>query len=121
LTWKIIVDHPSVLNLIVNKVLKDQTRKNEIDGIINSFFAGCRKYDLYELGKKYATIERSDLYEIQRMLTNPTVTKEEIIEANNQINVGIPSVGGNTTNQPNNNTTPEPFNWTQYYNYGYYF
>jgi len=55
------------------------------------------------------------------MLTNPTVTKEEIIEANNQINVGIPSVGGNTTNQPNNNTTPEPFNWTQYYNFGYYF
>jgi hypothetical protein len=121
LTWKIIVDHPSVLNLIVNKVLKDQTRKNEIDGIINSFFAGCRKYDLYELAKKYATIERSDLYEIQRMLTNPAVTKEEIIEANNQINVGIPSVGGNTTNQTNNNTTPEPFNWTQYYNYGYYF
>ena len=121
LTWKIIVDHPSVLNLIVNKVLKDQTRKNEIDGIINSFFAGCRKYDLYELAKKYATIERSDLYEIQRMLTNPAVTKEEIIEANNQINVGIPSVGGNTTNQQNNDKTPEPFNWTQYYNYGYYF
>ena len=121
LTWKIIVDHPSVLNLIVNKVLKDQTRKNEIDGIINSFFAGCRKYDLYELAKKYATIERSDLYEIQRMLTNPAVTKEEIIEANNQINVGIPSVGGNTTNQPNNDKTPEPFNWTQYYNFGYYF
>ncbi len=55
------------------------------------------------------------------MLTNPAVTKEEIIEANNQINVGIPSVGGNTTNQQNNDKTPEPFNWSQYYNYGYYF
>jgi len=91
LSWKIIVDHPSVLNVIVNKVLKDQTKKNIIDGLINSFMAGCTKYDLYELAKKYATINRSDLYEIQRMLTNPTVTKEEILEANAQLNVGIPA------------------------------
>jgi hypothetical protein len=100
LSWKIIVDHPSVLNVIVNKVLKDQTKKNIIDGLINSFMAGCTKYDLYELAKKYATINRSDLYEIQRMLTNPTVTKEEILEANAQLNVGIPA--------PTNKTNPSP-------------
>ena len=97
LSWKIVVDHPSVLNLIVNKVLKDQTNKATVDGIINSFFAGCRKYDLYELGKKYATISRSDLYEIQKMLSNPTVTKEEIIEANAQLDTTIPSVTDKTT------------------------
>ncbi len=99
LTWKIVVDHPSVLNLIVNRVLKDQTNQAKVDGIINSFFAGCRKYDLYELAKKYATIDRTDLYEIQRMLSNPAVTKEEVLEANALLNSGIPAVTSQSSGQ----------------------
>ena len=119
LSWKIIVDHPSVLNVIVNKVLKDQTKKNIIDGLINSFMAGCTKYDLYELAKKYATINRSDLYEIQRMLTNPSVTKEEILEANAELNVGIPAATNKTNpSSEQKDTTPS---LKHYRNFAVYF
>jgi hypothetical protein len=52
LSWKIVVDHPSVLNVIVDKVLGNETNRVRVDSIIDSFFAGCRKYDLYELAKK---------------------------------------------------------------------
>jgi len=120
LNWKIVVDHPSILNVIVNKVLKDQTKKNIIDGLINSFLAGCTKYDIYELAKKYATINRSDLFEIQRMLTNPSVTKEEIIEANAQLNVGIPGATNKVGTQ-SETKDPTPNTLDQYKNSSVYF
>jgi hypothetical protein len=78
LTWKIVVDHPSVLNLIVNKVLANETNKVRVDSILESFFAGCRKYDLYELAKKYYTISPNDLFEIQQAISSKELTKEQI-------------------------------------------
>jgi hypothetical protein len=70
LTWKIVVDHPSVLNVIVNKVLANETNKTRVDSILDSFFAGCRKYDLYELAKKYYTISPNDLFDIQQAISS---------------------------------------------------
>ena len=78
LTWKIVVDHPSVLNVIVNKVLANETNKVRVDSILESFFAGCRKYDLYELAKKYYTISPNDLYDIQQAITSKELTKEQL-------------------------------------------
>jgi hypothetical protein len=78
LTWKIVVDHPSVLNVIVNKVLGNETNKVRIDSILESFFAGCRKYDLYELAKKYYTISPNDLYDIQQAISSKTLTREQL-------------------------------------------
>jgi hypothetical protein len=78
LTWKIVVDHPSVLNLIVNKVLANETNKVRVDSILESFFAGCRKYDLYELAKKYYTISPNDLFQIQQAISSKELTKEQI-------------------------------------------
>jgi len=79
ISWKIIVDHPSVLNLVVNRVLAKETNKQKIDGILESFFAGCRKYDLYELTKKYATVNPNDLKEIQtELVAGETITTERI-------------------------------------------
>jgi hypothetical protein len=78
LTWKIVVDHPSVLNVIVNKVLKDETNKTRVDSIIESFFAGCRKYDLYELAKLYSNVRPEELKVMQQVITNELVTKEQI-------------------------------------------
>jgi len=77
LTWKIVVDHPSVLNVIVNKVLSNETNKVRIDSILDSFFAGCRKYDLYELAKKYYTISPNDLFQIQQAISSKELTKEQ--------------------------------------------
>lgn len=78
LSWKIVVDHPSVLNVIVNKVLNNETNKVRIDSILESFFAGCRKYDLYELAKKYYTIPPNDLFNIQQVVTQKKTTQTQL-------------------------------------------
>lgn len=79
LTWKIVVDHPSVLNVIVNKVLGNETNKVRVDSILESFFAGCRKYDIYELAKKYQTINPNDLFQLQEAITSKQLTREQLI------------------------------------------
>lgn len=63
LSWKIIVDHPSILNVIVDKELKNKT-KSEINDIVDSFFAGCRDYDMYDLATRFPQFTMSDIYEI---------------------------------------------------------
>jgi hypothetical protein len=78
ISWKIVVDHPSVLNVIVNKVLGNETNKTRIDSILESFFAGCRKYDLYELAKKYSTISKTDLIDFQEALDTKKVNKDQM-------------------------------------------
>jgi hypothetical protein len=85
LSWKIVVDHPSVLNVIVNKVLANETNKVRVDSILESFFAGCRKYDLYELAKKYYTISPNDLFDIQQAITSKELTKEQLEFAVNTV------------------------------------
>jgi len=64
LSWKIIVDHPSILNVIVDKELKNESNKSKINDIVDSFFAGCRTYDMYELATKFPQFSPSDIYEI---------------------------------------------------------
>jgi hypothetical protein len=78
LSWKIVVDHPSVLNLVVNKVLANENNKERVDSILESFFAGCRKYDLYDLAKKYYTVNPNDIFEIQKELQTRQVPVETI-------------------------------------------
>jgi hypothetical protein len=78
LNWSIIVDHPSVLNLIVDKELKDITSENTANKIVNSFFAGLTKYDLYELAKIYNTVPKSALEEIyQEIIGDPNSPIED--------------------------------------------
>jgi len=104
LTWKIVVDHPSVLNVIVNKVLANETNKTRIDSILDSFFAGCRKYDLYELAKKYYTISPNDLFQLQTALSSKELTKEQIeyvvntIDSKDQVKSDNGSTGGAPVN-----------------------
>ncbi len=92
LTWKIIVDHPSILNVIVNKHLK--TNKEKMNSIIDSFFAGCTKYDIYQLALKYNTIPTKDLYTYQQILNNPQLTQEEL----EQVRDNIPTDNTTQTN-----------------------
>ena len=103
LTWKIVVDHPSVLNVIVNKVLNNETNKVRIDGILDSFFAGCRKYDLYELAKKYYTIPPGELSYLQDVITSKEATKEELQFIKQTIQTGkdAPNKGGTDVAQSN--------------------
>ena len=76
ISWTIVVDHPSVLNTLVRKQL-EKLSPEETDSIINSFFAGCVKYDLYDLAAKFNTIPVNLLYEYQQLLSNPRLTDEQ--------------------------------------------
>jgi hypothetical protein len=65
LSWKIIVDSPSIMNMVVEKQLKGQN-KERINSIIDSFFAGCVKYDIYELALKFNTIPTKGFIYVSR-------------------------------------------------------
>lgn len=78
LQWKIVVDHPSVLNVIVNKILNNNSNKERIDGLLESFFAGCKKYDLYELAKKYEKIPFNELQTLQSAITSRQLSREQL-------------------------------------------
>ena len=122
--WKIVVDHPSVLNVIVNKVLGDETNKTRIDSILESFFAGCRKYDLYELAKKYYTIPPNDLFQIQQAIGSKQLTREQLEYSVKTIS-DIPQVssdnsGGASGGDGGTGSSPEN-NLKQFTNRAFYF
>ncbi len=98
ISFKIVVDHPSVLNIIVNKVLVNETNKDRINNMISSFFAGCLNYDLYELAKKYNTANPNELKELQTIIEKKLVTEEIVTQVSRRLNTG--------NNTPSSNDTP---------------
>ena len=94
LTWKIVVDHPSALNVVVNKILNNETNKVRVDSILESFFAGCRKYDLYELAKKYYTVNPNDLFQLQEAISSKETTKEQTEYIKKTVQTGVNSPTG---------------------------
>ena len=124
LTWDIVVDHPSVLNVIVNKVLGNETNKTRVDGILDSFFAGCRKYDIYELAKKYYTINPNDLFQIQQAITSKEVTREQmeyaISEITTQPEVSANNAGGGASGSGGSGNGSTDY-FKKYEQIGFYF
>ena len=115
LTWKIVVDHPSVLNILVNKVLANETPINA-NKMLESFFAGCQKYDLYDLASKYGTVNRTALQEIQKILTTSPAEYEDIKE--------MITITPNTPGQLNPKTDDadtQTANLEKYIGLGFYF
>jgi hypothetical protein len=131
ISWSIIVDHPSMMNTIIEKQLEN-TPKERIDSIMDSFFAGCVKYDIYELAIKFNTISPSDLFTYQEILNNPRLTPEELtstlvdIPVNSEANTPNSATGGDVlSNQvgPEANTTVQepPPKLDEFLGYGFYF
>jgi len=50
ISFKVVVDHPSILNLLVREHFKGMSDE-ESENYINSFFAGCEEIDFYDLIK----------------------------------------------------------------------
>jgi hypothetical protein len=75
LSWKIIVDSPAAMNTIIEKQLANRSSQ-EINSIMDSFFAGCVKYDIYDLAVKFNTIPTSELYTYQQILNDPRTNDE---------------------------------------------
>jgi glutaredoxin-related protein len=109
LSWKIVVDHPSVLNVIVNKVLANENNKVRVDSILESFFAGCRKYDLYDLAKKYYTVNPNDILEIQKELQTREVPVERIKYLKQQLTTNIEGSTTTTKGIPDSLPTLEEY------------
>jgi hypothetical protein len=121
LSWKIIVDHPSVVNTIVDKQLKG-VNKERVNSVLDSFFAGCLKYDIYELAKKFNTVPTRDLYTYQEILSNPKVTAEDTKLVNDNVKGQPMPKGqnpGDSTAQTNNDNNCDLD--SKYNNFGFYF
>lgn len=81
-SFKVVVDHPSVLNLMVQKVFEGMSDE-ESDNYINAFFAGCEEIDFYSLIRTYTTLTREDIDKVTKYLeagTDPEVIKKYKVE-----------------------------------------
>ena len=87
LSFKIVVDHPSILNLIVNKELEKENN-SESTKIIDSFFAGCLKYDPITLLKKYRQFSLNDVFEATEALNTRKDLKKVSGELPNNTETG---------------------------------
>ena len=68
ISFKVIVDHPSVLNLLVKKRFEGMSDE-ESTNYINSFFAGCEQLDFYDLIRRYGNLESEEIEIIQLWLS----------------------------------------------------
>ena len=122
LSWKIVVDHPSVLNLIVDKVLSNEIDSNA-DKVLESFFAGCQTYDLYDFAIRYNTVPLNDLQYIQQIISE--ATPEESLTILNTIPIDATASDepnpASTTITKTETTTPEPFPKDKFLGLGFYF
>jgi hypothetical protein len=101
LSFKVIVDHPSVMNLLVNRVLNNTKSSQIADQVIDSFFAGLTKFDIYELSKRYNNFSTTELSQIQKLIngsSNPEKIKDTI---NQSLNVGGDGAGGSLSSNSN--------------------
>jgi len=112
LSWKIVVDHPSILNAIVDKELAKESDSNKVNGIVDSFFAGCRKYDIYELATRFPQFTYQDIYDIITTYPDIEIVKEEF----DKVDPGIPG-----DKDPTTDTYTPKVEDSDYQGFAYYF
>jgi outer membrane protein OmpA-like peptidoglycan-associated protein len=105
LSFKVVVDHPSILNLLVREEFKNMS-DDESENYINAFFAGCKDLDFYALIRKYANLDSSDISLIKSFLNDnkepdvileymPAVDSPVNVDPNNGSGSGSGGNGGN--------------------------
>lgn len=60
LSFKVVVDHPSILNLLVRERFQGMSDE-ESENYIKSFFSGCEQLDFYDLIRKYTYLDSDDI------------------------------------------------------------
>ncbi len=117
ISFKIVVDHPSVLNLLVREHFKGMSDE-ESENYINAFFAGCHDVDFYDLIRKYSTLSQTDITTIQAFL-NGNNDPETITQFTSVTDpVQTPGSEGSGTAVPNtdpNKTVTKKFKTTLYF------
>ena len=67
LSWKIVVDHPTILNVLVQKELEKMTDES-VDEILAAFWSGCIQFDIYELARIWGQFSDSDIRYFQQII-----------------------------------------------------
>ena len=108
LSFKIVVDHPSVLNLLVKEHFKTMSDE-QADNYINSFFAGVKDVDFYSLIRTYANLDTSDISTIKNYLDSNGDPNQL-----NRYNVGV---NPKTIINPENSDNSDKVNFNVVLNY----
>lgn len=69
LNWKIVVDHPSILNLLVQKELASLT-DGEVDELLSAFWSGCLEFDVFDLARIWGVFSQNDIDYFKRVLAD---------------------------------------------------
>jgi hypothetical protein len=69
LSWDIVVDHPSILNLLVSKEFASIT-DGEVDELLAAFWAGCLEYDIFELARIWGVFTDSDIEYFKKVIAD---------------------------------------------------
>lgn len=113
-SFKVVVDHPSILNLLVSDLFKDMSDE-ESDNYINAFFAGCVEVDFYSLIRKFPTLAQTDIETVKLFVagSNDTNTATTI---KNELPPVVPK---NPVNTNTNKTVKNSFKTNLYFNDNY--
>jgi hypothetical protein len=114
LSWKIIVDHPSVLNLIVDKLLANETGAGA-NRALESFFAGCQKYDLYDLAIKFSTTPLNKLQYYQDVIQRGTTEEINVVDKEQDKQPVTPENASEKTQPDNSLIDLKPFEGLGFY------
>jgi len=105
-SFKVVVDHPSIMNLLVREHFKGMSDE-ESDNYINAFFAGVQDVDFYSLIQTYTTLDSEDRLMILQYL-NAGVDKETITKIGFKSDPLPTNTGGDTDRNEHTN-----FEWNQ--------
>ena len=97
LSFKVVVDHPSILNLLIREHFKSVS-DTDVDTFITSFFAGAKDIDFYSLIRQYANLNEDDLTMVKNYLNDggdPSDIKRRLNPLNSPVenNPGGSNVG----------------------------
>ena len=121
LNFKMVVDHPSIMNLIVNQALANTNSSVLADQVLESFFAGLTKFDVYELGQRYQNFSITELQQLQNTI-NKSGDPEKIKTAvNSNLNKGGTGAGGPMTSNSSVGTQDYKPQLTEFINNAQFF
>jgi outer membrane protein OmpA-like peptidoglycan-associated protein len=95
LSFKVIVDHPSIMNLLIREHFKS-VNDEDVDKFLNAFFAGAKDIDFYSLIRQYSHLDSDDIKMIQNYLGQGG-SPDDIKRRLNPINSVVENNPGGTT------------------------
>ena len=67
INFKVVVDHPSIFNMLRKKLEKGYSQEQK-QQIMDSFIAGCRDFDMYDLAKEFDTLDGTEIKTLEEFL-----------------------------------------------------